>query len=637
MRSWHMSAERLLRRPSFLPAGRPLRAAEFARRHRGLLIVLWLHVPALAAFALVRGFDVVHALSEGALIATFAVVATLGAGPRMRSLAVALGLVVASAVLVHLWGGAIEGHFHFFVVMTLLALYQSWLPFLVALGFVVLEHGVLGALAASSVYDHADGAQHPWTWALIHGSFVLASCAGNLLAWRLTEDEALTDGLTGLANRTLFLDRLESRLRARHSRTAVLFLDLDRFKEANDGFGHEIGDQLLIAVGARLSARLRDGDLLARLGGDEFAVVLTAQDEVCAQATADRLLAVFDEPFQIGDLSIRSSASAGVATARPASTPASLLCDADLAMYASKRAGGARCTAFEPAMHDVAARRSFLINAFPRALRDGEFVVHYQPIFDIATDEMVGVEALVRWDDPARGLVPPSDFIDAAEHSGFIVELGKYVLRTACTQAAAWREMFPDHPELVMSVNLSPRQLSEADLVGTIARALAETGLLPGQLCLEITEGTVMGDLAETVPRLRALSAVGIRLALDDFGTGYSSLAYLQHMPVHVLKVDRSFVAGLREGTPGTAIVRAVVDLAHQLGMAVTAEGIETPEQREILTSLSCDAGQGYLRARPGPAHEITELLHAERMPVRVPAPRRSTAGDHADRIDPAV
>jgi diguanylate cyclase (GGDEF)-like protein len=614
-----------------------LSADAFERRHRGLLVVLWLHTPALVTFAWARGFGWGHALSEGALIAAFAVVATRGTGPRVRSIAVALGLVVASAVLVHLWDGAIEGHFHFFVVMTMLALYQSWLPFLVALGFVVLQHGVLGAVAASSVYDHAGGTQHPWTWALIHGSFLLASCLGNLLAWRLTEDEALTDGLTGLANRTKFLDRLDARLRARHGRTAVLFLDLDGFKEANDGFGHEIGDQLLIAVGARLSARLRGGDLLARLSGDEFAVLLTADNEAGAQATADRLLGVFDEPVRIGNLSIVSSASAGIATAGPGSTPTSLLCDADLAMYASKRAGGARCTAFEPAMHDAATRRSSLINKFPRALRDGEFVVHYQPIFSIAGDHTVGVEALVRWAEPEHGLVPPGEFIEAAEQSGFIVELGKHVLQTACRQAAEWGAMFPDHPGLVMSVNLSPRQLAEGDLVDTMSQVLAEARLPPSQLCLEITEGTVIDDLAQTVPRLRALSAVGIRLALDDFGTGYSSLAYLQHMPVDVLKVDRSFVAALGDGTPGTAIVRAVVDLAHQLGMAVTAEGIETHEQHRILKSLACEAGQGFLRARPAPAHEITHLLCSERLPVRVPVPRHSTSDTDAERINPGV
>ena len=260
----------------------------------------------------------------------------------------ALGLTVSSSVLVHLWGGAIEGHFHFFVVMTFLALYQSWLPFLTALGFIILEHGVMGAVAADTVYAHAGGANRPWTWALIHGAFVLASCIGNVLAWRLTETEALRDGLTGLPNRTLFLDRLDARFSACRERTAVLFLDLDDFKDANDGFGHEVGDALLVAASQRLSALLRKGDLLARLGGDEFAVVLSARSEREAQATGERMLTAFAEPFQIGELSISSGASAGIATTNSESTPTSLLRDADLAMYASKRAGGGRCSTATP-------------------------------------------------------------------------------------------------------------------------------------------------------------------------------------------------------------------------------------------------------------------------------------------------
>jgi predicted signal transduction protein with EAL and GGDEF domain len=375
-------------------------------------------------------------------------------------------------------------------------------------------------------------------------------------------------------------------------------------------------------VARRLSARLRAGDLVARLGVDEFAVLLTAQSEACAQATAARLLTAFDEPFALGDLSSAPSVSAGLATAGPGSTPVSVLRDADLAMYAAKRAGGGRCTTFKADMHDAATRRSALISDLPRALRDGEFVVHYQPVFSLADDATVGVEALVRWQHPERGLVPPGDFIEAAEQSGFIVALGKHVLRVACAQAVAWREMFPDHPELVMSVNLSPRQLAEADLVSTVADALAQTTLGPASLCLEVTETAVIRDLGESVPRLRALSAVGIRLALDDFGTGYSSLAYLQHMPVDALKVDRSFVTALGQDKPGTAIVGAVVDLAHQLGLTVTAEGIETPEQLAILRSLACETGQGYLRARPAPADDITELLRAERSGSRVPTQR---------------
>ena len=604
------------RLPSFLPTGRPLAPDAFDLRHRGLLVVLWLHAPALGAFAVLRGYGLTHALLEAALIVGCAVVATVPRSRRVRAVAVALGLVLSSAVLVHLWEGAIEGHFHFFVVMTLLALYQSWLPFLAALVFVVLQHGVVGAVSASSVYAHDGGTDHPWRWALIHGAFLGASCAGNLLAWRLTEHEALHDSLTGLANRVLLLDVLHARFATGHG-AAVLFLDLDDFKAANDGFGHEVGDELLMAVATRLSEQLRHGDLLARLGGDEFAVALADDDPAAAQAVAERVLGAFDDPFLLRGLSIVASASVGAAVSGPQSTPVSLLRDADLAMYAAKRAGGSRCATFDPAMHHAATQRSALIGDFPRALREQELVVHYQPVFRMSDDAVTGMEALVRWEHPTRGLVAPAEFVEAAEQSGFIVPLGAHVLRVACEQAVRWHKAFPDQPPMRMSVNLSPRQLAEPDLVAAVTAVLAETGLPPELLCLEVTETAVISDLADTVATLRALSAAGIRLALDDFGTGYSSLAYLQRMPVHVLKIDRSFVAPLVGDPAAVPIVRAVVQLAHQIGLSVTAEGIETAEQLELLRAVGCDSGQGFLRARPAPAEQVSAWLAAQALRPR--------------------
>ena len=327
-----------LRLRASLPTGRTVTAVGFENRHRRLLLLLWLHVPCLSLFALWRGFGLAHSATEGALIATFAVLASLARGRDLKAVAVALGLVTSSSVLVHIWGGAIEGHFHFFVVMTFLALYQSWLPFLTALAFVVIEHGLLGALAPSTVYDHADAIDSPWTWALIHGGFVLASCAGNLFAWRLIENEALHDSLTGLPNRARFFHELDVRTSSRRGRTAVMFLDLDDFKSINDEFGHEVGDALLTQAASRLQSRLRRGDLLARLGGDEFAAILTAPSSDAGQAAGERLLAAFDEPFQVGDLRLAARASAGISTAGAESTPRSLLREADMAMYASKRA-----------------------------------------------------------------------------------------------------------------------------------------------------------------------------------------------------------------------------------------------------------------------------------------------------------
>jgi EAL domain-containing protein (putative c-di-GMP-specific phosphodiesterase class I) len=273
-------------------------------------------------------------------------------------------------------------------------------------------------------------------------------------------------------------------------------------------------------------------------------------------------------------------------------------------------------------MRTRAARRSALIAEFPRALADQEFQVHYQPIFGLVDGRTVGMEALVRWQHPIAGSIAPADFIEAAEQSGYIVALGEQVLRTACAQAAAWRQAFPDDPELVMSVNLSPRQLSEPDLLPVVAQVLAQTGLSPASLCLEITEGALIDDLEQALRALESLAAMGVRLALDDFGTGYSSLAYLQRMPVHVLKIDRSFVAALSSPGDDTAIVGAVVTLAHQLGLSVTAEGIETPEQLDMLRKTGCDLGQGFLKARPVPAAAATAALARERGRVTVPTPR---------------
>jgi diguanylate cyclase (GGDEF)-like protein len=599
-----------------------LRPAVFEARHRGIVLLLWLHVPALGLFALLRGYGLTHAVAEASLVAAFAAGGTLLRGREVRSLVTALGLVVASAVLVHLWTGAIEGHFHFFVVMTVLALYQSWLPFIGALAFIVLQHGLLGLVAASSVYEHAAGQSNPWGWAAIHGGFVLASCVANLLSWHLTEEEALHDVLTGLPNRAHLLEVLEDRLRHPARRTALLFLDLDGFKDVNDGFGHDTGDALLIAVARRLSGRVREAEVLGRLGGDEFAVVLRAEDEAAALAAAKRLLSAFEDPFQVRDLSLTCGASVGIALAQPGSDGASLLQDADLAMYVAKSGGGSRCALFEPAMRTRAARRSALIAEFPRALADQEFQVHYQPIFGLVDGRTVGMEALVRWQHPIAGSIAPADFIEAAEQSGYIVALGEQVLRTACAQAAAWRQAFPDDPELVMSVNLSPRQLSEPDLLPVVAQVLAQTGLSPASLCLEITEGALIDDLEQALRALESLAAMGVRLALDDFGTGYSSLAYLQRMPVHVLKIDRSFVAALSSPGDDTAIVGAVVTLAHQLGLSVTAEGIETPEQLDMLRKTGCDLGQGFLKARPVPAAAATAALARERGRVTVPTPR---------------
>jgi len=590
------------RRPWFLPEGRRLTEEVWAQRHRGLTWLLWLHVPALFGFALFRGYDAGYALGQVSLVAIPAVVALITRlGRNARSAATSIGLVVAASVLVHLSGGSIEAHFQFFVILAFLTLYQAWLPFLLALLYVVGEHGIVGAIDPRAVYNNPADIAQPWKWAAIHGGFVLAASFANVLSWRLTEQEALHDGLTGLPNRASLLEALEKMPPSRPHRTsAVLFVDLDNFKDANDAFGHDVGDALLIALAHRLHRQLRSGDLLARLGGDEFAIVLndiSGPDE--AKAIAERLLNAFEEPVCVGNVTLGACASMGIALADESTSGADLLRNADLAMYEAKRDGGARVATYRPTLHTAAVRRTELEAELRIALAEGQFVLHYQPIVDLATHRVVGTEALIRWQHPTAGLLAPGEFITAAEQSGLIVPLGAWVIRTACAQTAAWQQSDPDGAPITVAVNLSPRQLLDRTLIATVAEALHDTGLDPSSLCLEITEGSVIKDFDATMPTLNALRTLGVSLALDDFGTGYSSLSYLKQLPVTSVKIDRSFVGDLETSASNGQIVLAIIELAHALGMSVTAEGAETVQQLAALKAMRSDMAQGYLLGRP--------------------------------------
>ena len=597
------------------PRGRRLPDDVWAKRHLGLAVLLWLQAPALFGFALYRGYGPLGGAEAAAPIVAVGIVAVSHRwGRRVRSASVAAGLVVACSILVGLSDGAIEAHFSYFVVIAFLTLYQEWLPYLIAIAFVLLEHGLVGVLAPNAVYNHSGMGQmdqDPWKWAFIHAGFVLAASFANLLAWRLTEQEALHDSLTGLPNRVLFTESVQMACQVRSRWTTVLlFIDLDNFKEANDGFGHASGDLLLRGITERLRSVTRYGDLVARLGGDEFGIVLhNVKTEAEGLKAAQRYLAVFEEPFDLDGLLMVTSASVGLVFAGRDSASASILMgNADLAMYAAKHAGGDQVCVFEPGMHDVVLARAKLQVELRRALARGEFVLHYQPLVDIDSGEIVGNEALVRWQHPERGLVPPADFISIAEESDLIVPLGRWVLRTACAQTFAWHTEHPDRRPITVSVNLSPRQLADRELIGTVAGALADSGLASQYLCLEITEGAVIKDLDGALPKLRALKAIGVSLALDDFGTGYSSLSYLRQLPVDSLKIDRSFVADLT-ADGGRRIVKAIVDLAHAFGMSVTAEGVETEDQLAVLHGLATDLAQGYLLGRPMPPEQMTGRL----------------------------
>ncbi|MDQ1745832.1 MAG: hypothetical protein QOD07_95 [Frankiaceae bacterium] len=615
------------RRPTFLPEGRRLSDEVWQQRHRWLTCLLWLHVPGLLLFGLARGLDPTAVVAQVALLLPAGAVAmSPWFGRNVRSSSTSVGLVVAASVLVHLSGGTIEAHFQFFVILAFLTLYQAWLPFLLALAYVVGEHGIVGAIDPRAVYSSPDQIAHPWRWAAIHGAFVLAASTANVWSWRLTEQEALHDGLTGLPNRVFLLDALEKLLRGNgRTTTAVLFIDLDNFKDANDAFGHRVGDELLVALSQRLQRLLRGGDILARLGGDEFAVVLTnVPDLESAHAAGERLLAVFDEPVRIDDVTLAAGASVGLALADMDTSAADVLRNADLAMYEAKRDGGGRLADYRSGLHVAAVRRAELEAELRVALAEDQFVLHYQPIVDLVTKRTVGTEALLRWQHPVRGLVGPMDFITAAEQSGLIIPLGVWVIRSACMQTAKWQQENPDAPPLTVSVNLSPRQLLDRTLVTTVAVALHDSGLDPASLCLEITEGSVIKDFDSTMPTLNALRTLGVSLALDDFGTGYSSLSYLQRLPVTTVKIDRSFIGDLDSDNPNGQIVLAIIELAHALGMSVTAEGAETLEQLDVLRAMRSDQAQGYVLGRPMPPGALGDLMTA-------PAPSSLVPGQRTD------
>jgi diguanylate cyclase (GGDEF)-like protein len=745
---------RLQRIRDWLPEGSTLPDGVWAGRHRRILALVWLHVPALFAFALVRRQGVAHGLAEAMSVAVFALAASsLRAHRRLSTVVTALGLFTSSAILVHLSGGVIEMHFHYFVMVAVVTLYQDWRPFLFAIGYVVLQHGVAGVLAPESVYNHAAAISHPWRWAGIHGLFILGMSAAGIASWRLneallgdrlraeaelhetlsllnatldstadgilavdaagtvvscnrrfvemfrppaallaarnghevlafvddlvqggeafpaklvelglhpdaeshdtieladgrrferyskpqrvdeatvgrvwsfhdvTERERLTadlahqafhDSLTGLANQALFRNRVEHALtRAdRHGTSlAVLFLDLDNFKTANDSLGHRAGDEVLVAVAGRLEGCLRGTDTAARLGGDEFAVLMEDVDgESDALEVARRMIGALDEPLTAAGREVFVGASVGIAFGSAGTGADQLLRNADLAMYTAKRRGKGRAQVFEPAMHAAAVERLEVEAELRRALDRGGLTLHYQPIVALDTGRTCGVEALVRWPRPDGDLLSPAMFIPLAEETGLIHELGRQVLVQACTQTRRWQLGHPDHRDLTVSVNLSPRQLTDDRLLEDVRTALGVSGLPAGSLVLEITEGAMMHDDVTAMAKLDQLRALGVRIAVDDFGTGYSSLSYLRRLPLDILKIDRAFVTAIgSEG--GESMLETIVSLAHALKLRTVAEGVETADQAEVLARLGCDLAQGYHLARPVAPERLEAML----------------------------
>ncbi|HYM57049.1 MAG TPA: EAL domain-containing protein [Solirubrobacteraceae bacterium] len=736
-----------------LPRGQTLPKEAWARRHKAMMWLLWAHVLVLPAFHLLRGFGLAASVASVAPIALAGVAGGLkAAGRRARSVAVVFGLLTASAVLVNAWDGQIEAHFHFFVMIAVLALYEDWLPFGLAVSYVVAEHGVLGAISPTAVYNHGG---NPWAWAAIHGFFVLGAVSASVVTWRLNEDmrarlseahrdardtaerfqhafqggvsgmalvapegrflsvnralceitgyseqellatdfqaithpddlvanvdqlrallegavdtyetekrylhrdghevwvqvgvsavraddgavryfisqmhdvtvrrrfqdelahRALHDPLTGLPNRALFHDRLRHalvRLRRHSGGVTVLFIDLDRFKLVNDGMGHRVGDAVLVDAAQRLCDAARAEDTVARFGGDEFTILCENAGEEAARLVAERVLAAFARPFEHEGHEFHLSASIGIrSTDLATEDPDVVMRDADIALYAAKERGRAGFQVFDSEARMGGIDLLATEHALRLALRRGELCLHYQPEVDLETGRIIALEALVRWQHPERGLVPPAEFIPAAEGSGLIVALGEWVLGEACSQMAVWRRAGVVEGDVRVAVNVSARQLSHPELPQSVAAALAAAELDPAALCLEITESAVIQDSNVVLTNLRAIKQQGVCIALDDFGVGFSSLSQIRELPpVDIIKVDRSFIAGLGRNESDAAVVTAVLGLARSLGVSAVAEGIETEDQLGRLRGLGCDVGQGFFFARPQPPGEIARVL----------------------------
>ncbi len=412
---------------------------------------------------------------------------------------------------------------------------------------------------------------------------------------------AFRDDLTGLANRALFHDRLRHALSRRTrvpTQVAVLLLDLDGFKRVNDSLGHAAGDQLLRAIATRISAAVRAGETVARLGGDEFAIVIEAVQTVEeVQHLADRLLRTIARPVVIGDRDVVVNVSIGIALATTADDGDAVLRNADVAMYAAKNAGKQCARLFDPTMLARAQSWLELEQDLRRAVTLHEFELQFQPVMNLQNGQLRGFEALLRWRHPRRGLVAPAEFLAVAEETGVIVPIGRWALREACRYASGWAERAGITPSI--AVNLAPRQLEEEHLYDDVRAALAETGLAPTLLALEVTESQLMRAPESAHRTLQAIRALGVRIAIDDFGTGFSSLSHLQFFPVDEIKIDLSFVARLDDGAREASFVKTAITLAHTLGVEVVAEGIERHSQREQLVALGCTAGQGYLFSRP--------------------------------------
>ncbi len=607
--------------------------AAFQLRLRLCLSALAITAVIVATVGLINGEGLVHILTEMAPTSIFFIVARRTPHRIIAMFAVSFGLATNSAILVHYTDGLIESHLSFFVVLPLIALFQDWRATMSAAGLVLAHHGIIGMIDPTAVYNHTAAQENPLLWGAIHGAFLLALVFTLMVLWHFStqdhrttrealdaltsvqdelEHRAFHDPLTNLGNRALLIEELEIAL-ANDNPVNLYVIDIDRFQLVNESLGHDLGDQLLLAVAERLQQSIRTSDLLVHVGADEFVVMTrTRTDSNDLESTGQRFRSAFTRPMVIDHESFPMSVSVGAAAShRPAQVtitdPSVLLRNADAAMNQAKSAGRNSVALFDEEIRSLATHRLELRKELHQAVADEAFELHYQPVIDMKNGRMIGVEALVRWNHPTRGMVNPDDFIPVAEDTGVIIPIGEWVLWEACIQVLRWERRHG--VRLDVAINLSARQLVSPSLLATVSDMLDTTGIDPSRICFEVTESALIDNPELAIGNLQALRDLGLDLALDDFGTQYASLTYLRTLPVNLLKIDRSFTAGLGLDPKDDTIIESTISLAHGLGLEVVAEGIEETAQYEMLESFSCDYGQGYLLGRPMPADDVIALF----------------------------
>ena len=596
----------------------------------GLAIALWRPLSWSGTVSHINP-HVWFALFMGGILSVFPIVLVkIHPGTTLTRHVIAVSQMLTSALLIDLTGGRIETHFHVFGSLAFLAFYRDWRVLITASLVTAADHFIRGVYWPASIYgpewsNHWRWVEHV-TWVLFADAFLIRLCIQSqremlTIAQRQSKQEQLVyqvqhDALTGLPNRLLFAQKMDlglSRAAELSSKLALLFIDLDRFKQVNDSLGHQAGDDLLRTVGERLTAHLEAGESVIRMGGDEFAVICEdIFSSADAERTVTRMLQVISQEFHIAGREVHIGASIGISIyPETGADAAELQRNADIAMYRAKRGAKGGFEFFSPSMEKSTIKRMELEYDLHLALDRDQLILHYQPQvrFDGA---LTGFEALMRWVHPKLGLLPPGQFIPLAEEVGLIVAMGAWTLQKACEQGADWQSQFGRN--LRIAVNVSALQLADATFPATVARVLRQTGLPASLLELEITETLVMSDMAGNAARLQQLRDLGIRIAVDDFGTGYSSLLYLQKLPIDVLKIDRAFVSGMDTEANTLPVVRSVITLAHTLNLEVVAEGVERQSQARMLEGLGCDYAQGFLYSKPVSARDacITVATAAE-------------------------